>query len=64
MFNDFFSITRGALTNTISFSNLAANKITKYRKYQDTLEGDYQFNPRTTRYTLGIVTGAAASNKS
>ena len=44
VFNDFFSITRGALTNTISFSNLPANKITKYRKYQDTLEGDYQFN--------------------
>jgi hypothetical protein len=43
-FNDFFSITRGALTNTIAFSNLAVDKRTQYRKYQDTVEGDYQFN--------------------
>jgi hypothetical protein len=45
VFSDFFSITRGALTNTITFTNLDANKTTKYRKYQNTLEGDYQFNP-------------------
>ena len=48
IFSDFFSLTRGAgatlRTDTISFSNLDANKITKYRKYQNTLEGDYQFN--------------------
>ena len=50
VFSDFFSITRGAgptlRTDTISFSNLDANRVTKYRKYQDTLEGDYQFNAR------------------
>lgn len=43
---DFFSITRGALTSTIGFSNQDAHKTTKYRKYQDTVEGDYQFNAR------------------
>jgi hypothetical protein len=47
-FNDFFSISRPnpnpTRTDTIAFSNLAANKITRYRKYQDTVEGDYQFN--------------------
>jgi hypothetical protein len=50
VFGDFFSITRGAgatlRTDTISFSNLDANRITKYRKYQNTLESDYQFNAR------------------
>jgi hypothetical protein len=50
VFSDFFSITRGAgptlRTDTISFSNLDANRITKYRKYQNTLEGDYQFSAR------------------
>ncbi len=46
VFADFFSLTRGTRTDTISFSNLDANKITKYRKYQNTLEGDYQFNAR------------------
>jgi hypothetical protein len=50
VFSDFFSITRGAgptlRTDTIGFSNLDAHRITKYRKYQNTLEGDYQFNPR------------------
>lgn len=45
-FSDFFSVSRGATVDTRSFSNLSANKITKYRKYQDTIEGDYQFNPR------------------
>ena len=50
VFSDFFSITRGAgptlRTDTVGFSNLDANRITKYRKYQNTLEGDYQFNAR------------------
>jgi hypothetical protein len=51
LFSDFFSITRsltggGTRTDTISLSNLDANKITKYRKYQNTLEADYQFNAR------------------
>lgn len=44
LFNDLFSVSRGAVTDTRAFNNLAANKSTKYRKYQDTLEGDYQFN--------------------
>ncbi|PWT93539.1 MAG: hypothetical protein C5B55_04355, partial [Blastocatellia bacterium] len=47
---DFFSITRpsGAttVTDTISFSNLDAHTNIKYRKYQDIVEGDYQFNAR------------------
>ena len=50
VFADFFSITRpsGATTqtDTISFSNLDAHTITRYRKYQDIVEGDYQFNAR------------------
>jgi hypothetical protein len=43
-FNDFFSLTRGALTNTIAFNNFGVDKRTQYRKYQDTVEADYQFN--------------------
>ncbi|HEY6118372.1 MAG TPA: hypothetical protein VIV66_00360, partial [Pyrinomonadaceae bacterium] len=46
LFADTFSITRGTRNDTVSFSNLDATNITKYRKYQNTLEGDYQFNPR------------------
>lgn len=51
VFSDFFSITRnltggGTRTDTIGFSNLDANRITKYRKYQNTVEADYQFNAR------------------
>ena len=30
--------------STLLVTNRSANKITKYRKYQDTIEGDYQFN--------------------
>ena len=48
VFADFFSITRpsGATTqtDTIGFSNLDAHRTTAYRKYQNILEGDYQFN--------------------
>jgi hypothetical protein len=50
VFADFFSITRpnGATTqtDTISFSNLDAHTLTRYRKYQDIVEGDYQFSAR------------------
>jgi hypothetical protein len=50
VFSDFFSITRGSgatlRTDTVGFSNLDANRTTKYRKYQDTIEADYQFNAR------------------
>jgi hypothetical protein len=53
LFSDFFSITRGSgatlRTDTIGFSNLDAHRLTKYRKYQDIIEGDYQFN---TRYSI------------
>ena len=48
VFSDFFSITRptGATTrtDTVGFSNLDGNRHTGYRKYQNTIEGDYQFN--------------------
>ena len=51
-FSDFFSLTRpsGATTVTdmIGFSNLDAHTLTKYRKYQNTVEGDYQFNARNS----------------
>ena len=50
VFSDFFSITRGSgatlRTDTIAFTGLDAHRTTKYRKYQNTIEGDYQFNPR------------------
>ena len=49
VFNDVFSVQRGAVIDTRSFSNLGVNKSTMYRKYQDTVEGDYQFN---TRYSI------------
>jgi hypothetical protein len=44
IFNNLFTISSGATTVTRGFNNLNANKSTKYRKYQDTFEGDYQFN--------------------
>jgi hypothetical protein len=48
VFADFFSLTRGSgatlRTDTVGFSNLDAHRTTKYRKYQDTVEGDFQFN--------------------
>jgi hypothetical protein len=60
VFADFFSITRnlpataggGTRTDTVGFSNLDATEITRYRKYQNTFEGDYQFSNR-----LGIHFG-------
>ncbi|HYV10472.1 MAG TPA: hypothetical protein VE980_06240 [Pyrinomonadaceae bacterium] len=51
-FSDFFSITRpitgGTRTDTVGFSNLPANTVTNYRKYQNTIEGDYAFNARNS----------------
>ncbi|HJP93901.1 MAG TPA: hypothetical protein VJ875_18225 [Pyrinomonadaceae bacterium] len=44
LFADFFSLTRGSRTDTISFSNRDVNTRTEYRKIQNTIEGDYQFN--------------------
>ena len=49
VFADFFSITRGSgatlRTDTVGFSNLDAHRLTDYRKYQNILEGDYEFGP-------------------
>src|ERR1043166_4847113 len=42
-FNDLFTVSRGALIDTRSFTFLQAFKTTSYRKYQNTIEGDYQF---------------------
>ena len=44
LFADFFSLTRGTRTDTIGFSNRDVNTRTDYRKIQNTIEGDYQFN--------------------
>ena len=44
LFSDFFSLTRGTRTDTIAFNNFTAHNRTEYRKYQNTIEGDYQFN--------------------
>lgn len=44
IFSDLFSVSRGAITDTRVSSNLSANRIISYRKYQDIVEGDYQFN--------------------
>jgi Putative outer membrane beta-barrel porin, MtrB/PioB len=44
LFADFFSLTRGTRTDTIAFNNREVNTRTDYRKIQNTIEGDYQFN--------------------
>ena len=45
IFNDAFSLTRApSSSSSLVVSNLSANRIIGYRKYQDTVEGDYQFN--------------------
>lgn len=46
LFSDFFSLTRGTRTDTIGFSGQNVNTRTDYRKISNTVEGDYQFNPR------------------
>lgn len=46
VYSNFFSLTRGARTDTTGFSDRNVNTLTKYRKIQNTIEGDYQFNPR------------------
>ncbi|MGZ8843837.1 MAG: hypothetical protein ACXW18_09255 [Pyrinomonadaceae bacterium] len=59
-FSDFFSITRpitgGTRTDTFGVTNLPASTVTRYSKYQNTFEGDYQFDPRYSMhfgYRLG-----------
>ena len=53
-FSDFFSLTRpitgGTRTDTVGFNNLPANVVTNYRKYQNTVEGDYAFNARNSMH--------------
>ena len=44
LFSDFFSVTRGTRTDTVGFSNRDVHTRTDYRKIQNTIEGDYQFN--------------------
>jgi hypothetical protein len=44
LFSDFFSVTRGPRTDTIGFNGRNVNTFTDYRKIQNTIEGDYQFN--------------------
>jgi hypothetical protein len=44
LFGDFFSLTRGARTDSIAFNNRDVDTHTDYRKIQNTIEGDYQFN--------------------
>ena len=44
LFSDFFSLTRGTRTDTIGFSDRNVDTRTEYRKIQNTIEGDYQFN--------------------
>ena len=44
LFADFFSLTRGTRTDTTGFSNRDVDTRTDYRKIQNTIEGDYQFN--------------------
>jgi hypothetical protein len=47
IFNSLFVITKGATRTTVPNNQGLSNfEITKYRKYQDILEGDYQFNNR------------------
>ena len=46
VFADFFSLTRGTRTDSIGFSNRNVLTGIDYRKIQNTIEGDYQFNPR------------------
>ena len=44
LFSDFFSVTRGTRTDTVGFNNRDVNTFIDYRKIQNTIEGDYQFN--------------------
>ena len=46
LFSDFFSLTRGTRTDTIGFSNRNVITGIDYRRIQNTIEGDYEFNPR------------------
>ena len=46
-FNNFLQVRNSAgVISTSSANYLQAFKTTQYRKYQNTIEGDYQFNPR------------------
>lgn len=63
LFSDFFSVTRGTRTDTVGFSNRNVDTFIDYRRIQNTIEGDYQFNPRYSihlgyRYATRRVTEA------
>ena len=66
LYSNFFSLTRGARTDSISFTNRNVNTFIEYRKIQNTIEGDYQFNDRysvhfgyryATRRTTEAISG-------
>ena len=73
-FNDFFNLTRApASSSRLVVNGLSANRIISYRKYQDTVEGDYQFNKNYSihfgyrygsRRTHHILTGFALNTNS
>ncbi|HEU4769984.1 MAG TPA: hypothetical protein VFS77_21640 [Pyrinomonadaceae bacterium] len=46
LFSDFFSLTRGNRTDTITISNRNVVTGIDYRRIQNTIEGDYDFNRR------------------
>jgi hypothetical protein len=57
-FSDAFFATRAPATSSSFVVNgLPVNKVTKYRKYQNTFEGDYQFNDRYSMH-LGYRYGS------
>ena len=63
LFSDFFSLTRGTRTDTIGFSNRNVITGIDYRKIQNTIEGDYQFNPRYSIH-LGYRYGTRRTTES
>ena len=68
-FNDAFTLTRPpASSSSLVVTGLSANRIISYRKYQDIVEGDYQFNKNYSvhfgyrygsRRTRHVLTGFA-----
>ena len=63
LFSDFFSVTRGTRTDTIGFSNRTVLTGIDYRRIQNTIEGDYQFNPRYSIH-LGYRYGTRRTTES
>ena len=63
LFSDFFSVTRGTRTDTVGFSNRNVITGIDYRRIQNTIEGDYQFNPRASIH-LGYRYGTRRTTES